>query len=1072
MNGLINIVGFAIRNWRMTMSIMLFAVLGGVIAINRLALDAYPDVPVPFVNVRVVLPGISPEDGSRLLVRPMESELKSIDGLRQMDGISQSSAAVMVLEFSPSFDQAQAITDVTEKIDRARSEFPQDAEEPLIEELNSATFPIIVVNLFGDVPERELQQRAKQLKRLFEGIPAVLAANISGEREDVLEAVINPALVESLGITFDEISSAVASNNSLITAGTLETESGKFNVKLPGLIEDGGDLENLVIRTTPNGSIIRMKDIAEVRRGYKDVTTYARFNGRTSVSIEISKRQGENIILTEDTIRNLVTDVTARPDWPETINVTFSQVSSRYVYDMLGSLSSSIINAIILVFIVCIIALGIRSALFVGWAIPASFLMALFLFLVQGVSVNFMIMYGLILSVGLLVDSAIVIIEYADRKLAEGMGRREAYQTAGERMFWPIISSTATTLVAFLPLLFWNDVTGKFMAYMPRTVIVVLTGSMIMAIIFLPTMGTLLGPRKGKKVNANLAAVSGQGGDPSQTKGLTGLYVRFIRICIQHPIAVVLAALIVIYSITASFGAAMQTKPVAFFTQSPGDEVYVLGRARGNTTPGSDLDIALEMERRIANVEGIKSFYTIAGAGAGGSSGGGNLTGAGDVPSDTVVRIYTELLPFDDRPTTLEIMNDLRAAVKDMPGIFTEVVASDQGPPIGKDIAVQLSSENLETLRQVTRNVREKFDALPGLIEVEDTLPLPGVEWELEVDRAEAGRLGLDVARIGAAVQFITEGALVAQYRPLDADEEVDIRVRYPNDRRDLNQLDSLRILTPNGALPLSSVVKRIAKPRQDKITRRDQLIAYEIRANTGDGYATNRQVQIVKDWLNESGVIPENVETKFLGQEEENAAAGQFFMGAALAIIFMMGVILLLQFNSFYHVFLTLLAVVISVFGVIMGLIFYPYVSMVLCGTGMIALAGIVVNNNIVLIDTYQRLSQKGYAPADAALRTAAQRLRPVFLTTLTTIVGLMPLVMGWKADIFSGEFSTKGTSTSELWAPISYVIVCGLAFATLLTLILTPVLLAAPSVMKDGLTKWIRRKLAAPSPKTTPAE
>ncbi len=1064
------IVGFAIRNWRMTMGLMLFAVIGGLLGLSKLALDAEPDIPVPIINVRVVLPGVSPEDAQRLLIRPLEAELKSLDGLKQMDGIAANSYAVMILEFTASFDQDKALQDVIEKVNKARGEFPQEAREPVIEEFNTATLPILVVNMFGDAPERELQRRAKYMQRKIEGISQVLEARISGERTDLLEAELDPALIESTGITFDEIAAAVASNNALITAGTLQTESGKFNVKLPGLIEGPEDLADLVIRTSASGAIIRMSDVSKVRRTYKDVTTLARFNGVPSLSIEVSKRQGENILVTSEKVKEIVSEIIAEDDWPETIEVAYSQERKTYINEMVSSLSSSIINAVILVFIVCIAALGLRSALFVGWAVPSSFLMALFLFWINGQTINMMIMFGLILSVGVLVDSAIVIIEYADRKLAEGLDRKEAFQTAGERMFWPIISSTATTLAAFIPLLFWDSLTGKFMSFFPLTMIYVLTASVIMALIFLPTMGALIGPKKVQS-NATLQALAGEDGDPLSVRGFTGYYVRFINRIIRFPLLVITALLILLFVIKTVFGASVAgppPKPTEFFTQSPSDQVYILARARGNRTAFNDLDLAQEIERRIARVDGIEAVYTVAGAGAGGAGGGGDgLNGPSNVPSDTVARIYTELLEFDDREGVPVIMDNIREAIGDMPGVFIEVTATDNGPPIGKDIGLQISSDVPEDLLAATLMMRSKLENSEGIIEVEDTLPLPGVEWQLEVDRGEAGRLGLDIGRIGAAVQLVTEGTLVGQYRPLDADEEVDIRIRYPYAYRGLDNLDKLRIQTREGALPLSTVLTRVPKSRQDQIERRDQLPYYAVLANTDKDYATNVQVEKLKDWIENEAILPPSVDIKFLGQEEENAAAAAFFQVAALAIMLMMGVILLLQFNSFYHVFLTLFAVVLSVFGVLLGLTFYPYISMILTGTGVIALAGIVVNNNIVLIDTYQRLVTLGYDPVDASVRTAAQRLRPVFLTTLTTIVGLMPLVLGWQADIFSGEFSTKGSGTSEIWAPISYTIACGLGFATILTLIITPVLLAAPTVLgRRG--KRIYRRFRPAIPKT----
>ena len=1065
MGGIVGIVGFSIRNWRMTIGIMLFAVIGGFLAISRLPLDAEPDIPIPFINVSVVLPGISPEDAERLLVRPLETELKSLDDLLQMDAIASTNVANINLEFEASADLDKALTDVLEKVDRARAEFPQDAREPVVEEVSTSALPIITVNLWGDVPDRALQKQAKDLQRRLESLPQILEAKISGERTDVLEAIIDPAKIDSLGIAFDEIAGAVAQNNSLIAAGTLETDSGKFNVKLPGLIENPADMENLVVRRNANNNIVRMRDIAVVRDGYTDVADIARFNGRSSVSLEISKRQGENILETIELVESLVNTQVASAEWPETINASFSQSRATFINSMMSELSSSIINAVILVFIVCIAALGWRSALFVGWAIPASFLIAFFLFFIQGETINMMILFGLILSVGVLVDSAIVIVEYADRKMDEGLPRKEAFQMAGERMFWPIVSSTATTLAAFIPLLFWDSITGKFMAYFPRTMIYVLSASMLMALVFLPTLGSKIGFKPKRNINSNAALLSAAEGDPSKVRGFTGVYVKFIRLIIRYPFMVLFALGFVGFLIMGTFQAKMEgppPKPVAFFTQTPGEEVFIFARTRGNSTAAQSVEIAKILEGRLSQIDSIESIYTLAGPSA---AANGGFDGIANVPKDTTVRIYLQLYPFEARRPLLDIIDDIEEASKGIPGVITEVSTIDQGPPIDKDIGLQISSEDRFELKRITQQVRAKLETVDGMADIEDTLPLPGVDWEIIVDREEAGRLGLDVGRIGAAIQFMTEGALVGKYRPLDVEEEVDIRVRYPKSARDLSQLDSLRIQTPQGALPLSSVVKRVAKPRQDKIERRDLSPFFVVKGNTRKGYATNKQVEELQDWLKEEADIPPSVKVKFLGQAEENAAAAQFGINAAMGILFMMGVILLLQFNSFYHVFLTLSSVILSVFGVILGLTFYPYVSMILVLTGVIALAGIVVNNNIVLIDTYQRLKSHGFSSEDAALRTAAQRLRPVVLTTLTTVIGLMPLILGWQANIFTGHFSTQGSSTSEIWAPISYVISCGLGFATILTLIITPVLLAMPAVIGGRLNR-LRQKLKVFSP------
>lgn len=1062
------IVGHAIRAWRVTIGILLFIIMGGLVAINSLPLDAEPDIPIPFVNVRVVLPGVSPADSERLLVRPMETELKSIDGLKQMDAVAANNVAYIILEFEPSFDQDQAVLDVQEAVDRARAEFPEEAKEPIVEEVDTSSMPIFVVNLFGNVPERTLQSTAKELQQRIESIPSVLAADIAGERTDLLEAVVDPTLLESAGITFDELAQAVARNNSLITAGALETTNGQFNVKLPGLIEDTEDLANLVVRSDANGAVVKMSDIAVVRRTYKDAQSYARYNNNKSVSLEIRKRSGENILNTIQSVRTLVEDYRSSEDFPETIQIEYSQDKSRYIFDMVRSLSSSIINAILLVFIVCLIALGLRSALFVGFAIPGSFLISFFIMWVQGETINMMILFGLILSVGVLVDSAIVIIEYADRKLSEGLKAKEAYQMAGQRMFWPIISSTATTLAAFIPLLFWETITGKFMAYFPLTMIYVLSASVLMALIFLPTVGALLGGLRErfsrteeKEISDQALALAGEGGDPSKLTGLTGVYVRTVKRVIHYPLVLLAGVIMLCGVIIMAFGASMSgppPKPVEFFTQTPSDQVYAFIRARGNSTPEAKLELALEVERRLtdASIEGIEGVYAVAGALGGGGAQPDGLT---DEPGDAAVKIFFQLEDFSDRRGVLEIMDDIRVAIADMPGVIPEVTAAGNGPPIGKDIGIEFSGRDRMRVAEATRLAEQYLHQMDGVIDIETTLPLPGVEWELNVDREEAGRLGLDVNRIGQTVQFVTEGALVGYYRPLDSDEEVDIRIRLPETKRDIQALDDLRIQTPQGSIPLAAVIERTAKPREDSILRRNQAAVFEVKANTAEGFAPNIQVEDLREWLTNQAQLPDEVNWRFLGQQEENAEAAAFGMAALAAILFMMSVILLLQFNSFYHVLLTLSAVVLSVFGVLLGLTFYPYVSMVLTMTGVIALMGIVVNNNIVLIDTYQRLLQRGSDPIDAAIRTAAQRLRPVVLTTITTVVGLMPLVIGFDADVTNGQFDPRGSGTSDIWKPLSYALVCGLSFATVLTLFLTPALLAAPYVWKQRLKKWFRR-------------
>ena len=1070
------IVDFAINRSRMILAIFLCALVAGMISFITLPREADPDIPFPFVIVTVPLAGISPEDAERLIVRPTETELRALDNIEELDSVGTLGAGVLVAEFDVPFDSEQSVLDVREAVDMARREYPDDAREPIIQEFNSALAPTIAVQIFGEAPERTLFRIARDLQDELEALPQILEVNIQGIREELLEIVVDPALLETYGVTYGQLFQAVQSNNQLIAAGALDSGEARFQVKVPGLFESADDALNLPLASSGE-AVVTLADVANVRRTFKDADSFSRYNGETAFTLQVVRRSGENIMDTSAAVR--ATTAEMAQTWPATVRHDFSLDLSTYVRDSLQSLTSSIMLAILLVLILVIAALGIRSALLVGLAIPSSFLFSFLLLDVYGLTINMMVMFAMVLAVGLLVDGAIVVVEYADRKLAEGDTRREAYLAAGKRMFWPIVSSTATTLAAFLPFLFWDSIPGQYMAYLPLTLIFVLSAALVMALIFLPTLGSVLG-RKGGVVDENSAVAhlnAQEGGDPRQLPGFTGWYAKLIAGLVQRPLAVSAAAVMIVVVVLFSFIAqansmfGLEPKRSEFFLDSEPEQLYVFVRARGNLSPTEQYELSLEAERRIAGIEGIKGYYTVAGQPPGQSP----FDGTRSPPADSVARIFIEFYPYGERPNGRLIERQIRDALVGIPGVIIEVRPFEQGPPVGKDVQVQLRSDDTAALFAATRLVRGYIDQVDGLTDIEDTLPLPGVEWRLQVDREEAGRFGADVSQVGAAVQLVTAGSLVGRYRPDDADEEVDIRVRFPEGDRDISRLDDLRVNTPNGAVPISNFVTREARPRVDSINRRDGKRYFMVRANADEGFAGNILLTQVQEWVDSqvaSGVIPPQVGVSYLGADEENAEAGQFFAGAMLASLFMMGVILLWQFNNFWHVILTLQAVILSVVGVLLGVILtFPYISVLFLGTGIVTLAGIVVNNNIVLIDTFQRLRGLGMSVDEAVVRTASQRLRPVMLTTITTIFGLLPMVFQINANFASAQLSIGGPA-SEWWVQLSAAVVWGLGFSTLLTLLLTPVLLGAPSRMGEWRRKIIDQVLGRPGAQPEPAE
>lgn len=1070
------IVDFAINRSRMILAIFLCALVAGMISFITLPREADPDIPFPFVIVTVPLAGISPEDAERLIVRPTETELRALDNIEELDSVGALGAGFLVAEFDVPFDSEQSVLDVREAVDMARREYPEDAREPIIQEFNSALAPTIAVQVYGEAPERTLYRIARDLQDELEALPQILEVNIQGIREELLEIVVDPALLETYGVTYGQLFQAVQSNNQLIAAGALDSGEARFQVKVPGLFESADDALNLPLASSGD-AVVTLADVANVRRTFKDADSFSRYNGETAFTLQVVRRSGENIMDTSTAVR--ATTAELAETWPATVRHDFSLDLSTYVRDSLQSLTSSIMLAILLVLILVIAALGVRSALLVGLAIPSSFLFSFLLLDVYGLTINMMVMFAMVLAVGLLVDGAIVVVEYADRKLAEGDTRREAYLAAGKRMFWPIVSSTATTLAAFLPFLFWDSIPGQYMAYLPLTLIFVLSAALVMALIFLPTLGSVLG-RKGGVVDENSAVAhlnAQEGGDPRQLPGFTGWYAKLIAALVQRPLAVSGTALTIVVVVLFSFIAqansmfGLEPKRSEFFLDSEPEQLYVFVRARGNLSPTEQYELSLEAERRIAGIEGIKGYYTVAGQ----SPGQSPFDGTRSPPADSVARIFIEFYPYGERPNGRLIERQIREALVGIPGVIIEVRPFEQGPPVGKDVQVQLRSDDMTALVAATRLVRGYIDQVEGLTDIEDTLPLPGVEWRLQVDREEAGRFGADVSQVGAAVQLVTAGSLVGRYRPDDADEEVDIRVRFPESDRDISRLDDLRVNTPNGAVPISNFVTREARPRVDTINRRDGKRYFMVRANAEEGFAGNVLLTEVQAWVESqvaSGAIPAQVEVSYLGADEENAEAGQFFAGAMLASLFMMGVILLWQFNNFWHVILTLQAVILSVVGVLLGVILtFPYISVLFLGTGIVTLAGIVVNNNIVLIDTFHRLRGLGMSVDEAVVRTASQRLRPVMLTTITTIFGLLPMVFQINANFASAQLSIGGPA-SEWWVQLSSAVVWGLGFSTLLTLLLTPVLLGAPSRMGDWRRKMIGRVFGRSNAQPEPAE
>jgi len=1139
-----SLVDWAAERARMILAMIALSLTAGIFAYTTLPKEGEPDIEIPVLFVSVVFPGISAADSEALLVRPIETELADLDGLKRMTATAAENYAGVAIEFEFGWDKAKTMADARDAMNAAEALFPEGAEKYSINEINFSEFPIIIVNLTGNVPERTMTRIAEDLQEEIEAMDAVLEAVIAGNRKEMMEVVIDPLRLEAYNVTAGELISVVRNNNQLIAAGEVDTAQGSFSVKIPSSFDEPRDIYDLPVKT--NGDrVITLGDLADIRLTFEDRVGTARYNGETTVALQVVKRKGFNLIKTAAAIRALIEEAEATwpPELRAAVDIGSSNDQSRVVASMVSQLEGSVLTAIALVMIVVLASLGTRAALLVGFAIPTSFLLCFVLLAVMGITISNIVMFGLILAVGMLVDGAIVVVEYADKRITQGEGPMRAYVEAAKRMFWPVVSSTATTLCAFLPMLFWPGVPGQFMGMLPVTLIFVLSASLIVALVYLPVVGGVTG-RMGRgfdgaaavlrarlpwilraalvpmciyamflgamqTVNpdylfgldaASMGAMAALPGvlmfllaafAASVTMGAAKIHsaenkVRagyrrtnfgfLVKLMVANPImplVMIFGVFFFAFSVFEYFGE--NNRGVEFFVESEPEQAIVYVKARGNLSLPEKDRLLKEAEAIVLAHPGVESVFAFAGAG-----GLNQNTSGAEKPKDTIAQIQLETIPWENRRDRPEldgnvIMKELIEALEQLPGIQIEVLGIERGPASNKPVHLRLTGDNWPELLSVTQEMRSVFDQTEGLTLVEDTRPLPGIDWQIDVDVEKAGRYGADVATVGAMVQLVTRGILLDTMRVETSDEEIEIRVRLPEKDRVLSTLDGLKLRTRDGLVPLSNFITRKPVQKLAEINRIDQKRYFDIKAGVLTGLSrretdatgvekdilinANERIAFLTRYL-EANPLPPGVSWEWTGDQEDEAESQAFLSKAFIAALALMFIILLAQFNSFFNSFIVLLAVVLSTVGVLIGmLVMQQAFSIIMTGTGIVALAGIVVNNNIVLIDTYQELSR--YMPRiEAIIRTAEQRIRPVLLTTITTMAGLAPMMFGLSLDFINGGYSID-SPTALWWKQLATAVVFGLGIATVLTLLLTPSLLAARYWIVTYIV-WIARALA----------
>ncbi|NOH24527.1 efflux RND transporter permease subunit [Vibrio europaeus] len=1023
------LIDAALSRTRTMMVLLVFILLAGAATYVTIPKESSPDITIPIIYVSVGHQGISPSDAERLLVRPIEQELRSIEGVKEMTSTASEGHASVMLEFSVGVDLNKAMADVREAVDLAKPKLPSDSDEPTVNEVTLASEePALSIVLYGTVPERTIVQIARQLRDKLESYRQILEVDIAGDREDIVEIVVDPLLMESYGLDQGDIYNLIALNNKVVAAGFVDTGYGRFSVKVPSVFDSLKDVLELPVKVDGK-EVITFGDVATVRRAFRDPESYARLDGKSAVVLDVKKRAGENIIETVALIKTVLQEAQKRPEWPNNLLVKYTWDQSKDVKMMLNDLQNNILSAIILVVIVIIAILGVRTAFLVGVSIPGSFLTGLLVLSVFGLTVNIVVLFSLIMAVGMLVDGAIVVTEFADRRMQEGTPRREAYRDAAKRMAWPITASTATTLAAFAPLLFWPDVTGEFMKYLPLTLIATLTASLAMALLLVPVLGSLIGRPQHVTKAQREKMVALHDGDFSKATGITKLYFHTLDIAIRHPLKILLSAILL--AIAVGFTYAKAGLGAEFFPEVDPPFFTVKVRSYGDLSLDEKDVIMRDIEAVMLGHEEFESVYTKTG---------------GD---DEIGQIQITPVDWQYRRKVKEIIEELKQQTDQYAGVEIEYKFPDAGPPVEHDLVIEMSARIPDQLDGAAKLVRQWADNYPAFTNLSDTSSKEGIDWQIDIRRDDASRFAADATLVGNTVQFVTNGLKIGDYLPDDATEEVDILVRYPEEKRDIGRFDQLRVKTAAGLVPITNFANIVPEHKQDTIRRIDGHRVINIMADMKEGYNLALELPKINEAVSKLD-LPSSVEFKIRGQNEEQENSSAFLQNAFLVALVVMALILITQFNSFYQAFLILSAVLFSTVGVFVGLlVFQKPFGIIMSGIGVIALAGIVVNNNIVLIDTYNQLLKRGLDKREAILRTGVQRLRPVLLTTVTTILGLLPMVLEMNIDLINQKIEFGAPST-QWWSQLATAVAGGLAFATVLTLVLTPCLLMLGRVHK----------------------
>jgi len=1005
----------SIRN-RTTVAVLgLIIILMGGYSYLSLPREAFPDIPIPHIMVTTAYEGVSPEDIETSVTMKIEKELNGIRGIKEIRSSSAEGLSMIDVEFTPDVPSDVALQRVRDRVDIAKGELPMDAEEPVMKEINFAEFPIMLVSISGDVSPVQLKEIADTLQDTLEAVPGVLKVDVLGALEPEIRLEFDPDRLASYNLMIPEILALIPSENVNISAGGLETQGTKFNVRIPAELVTAEEVDHLLL-TVRDGKPIYLSDVANVRAAFKDRTSYSRLNGSQNVTLSIQKRVGANVVHISDYIRVVIDKAQQQVPGAVKFDITFDM--SKYIRNMVADLENNILAALILVSAVLLLFLGWRPSTIVAMIIPLSMLITFFLIQMLGYTLNMIVLFSLVLVLGMLVDNAIVIVENIYRHIQLGYSRLEAAILGAREVAWPVTTSTFTTVCAFLPLMFWPGMMGDFMKYLPITLSLGLLSSLFVALVFSPTICSVWAGRSSKPRQKDHWFVRG--------------YRRLQRAGLENPALTLFLAVCLLFGLVTLY--AKIGKGTEFFPQGDPERAVIDVRTpQGTNIRETDRIIRL-IEDRIKPYEPwIEDIVTNVGSSGGGldimaSAGGPHLANISLIFYDFAVR---------ERPS-MEIIAGIRQAIADISGAEIKVERQRDGPPTGAPITVRLIGEDFATLERLSDKARRTIADVPNIVNLRSDLEATRPELAFTVNRRIAMLLGVNTATVGNFLKMAVFGTKVGTYRQYN--DEYDITVRLPlADRVDIDDLYRLKIPNLSGnSVPVSSLGRFEYQGGFGTINRVNQKRVVTLTADA-EGRLSSEVLKDVQKRLKEFE-LPAGYEIGYAG-EKETEDESRAFLGKAFAIaILLIILVLVIQFNSLKVPFIIMTTVILSLIGALTGLLIcgLPF-GIIMTGIGVISLAGVVVNNAIVLLAYTRQLQQRGLDLVSAAAEAGVTRLRPVLLTAITTIIGLIPMATGIAYDFHTFTWATKSES-SQWWRNMAVVVIFGLGFATVLTLVVAP--------------------------------